>query len=186
MASRSDLLRLLTAYNPADSDEQGYRREMLDLAAVAHDPFDRTQYEPGHFTASGFVVHPDGDQVLLIHHAKIGAWLQPGGHIDPGDRSALGAAVREIAEETGAVDLTPVTEAAVDVDIHIFPERSDQPEHRHYDVRFALVAADSNLTANHEVLEVRWATLAEAAVLNPDRSVVRPIRKLLSGLSSDG
>ena len=79
------------APEPDDADEQRYRLEMLDLAAVAHDPFDRLQYEPGHFTASGFVIHPAGDRVLLIHHAKIGAWLQPGGHIDPGDLSPLAA-----------------------------------------------------------------------------------------------
>ena len=179
MPSRSDLLRLLTAYQPTDSDEQHYRLEMLDLAAVAHDPFDRFQYVPGHFTASGFVIHPAGGRILLIHHAKIGAWLQPGGHIDSGDSSPLAAAVREITEETGVEALTPVTEGIIDVDIHVFPERSDQPEHRHFDIRFAFVAARADLASNHEVLEARWVGLDEIGELNPDRSVMRPVAKLL-------
>ncbi len=178
---RQTLIRLVTAYQPADKDEQRYRLEMLDLAAVAHDPFDRFQYEPGHFTASGFVIHPAGDQVLLIHHAKIGAWLQPGGHIDPGDHSPLAAATREIAEETGVKALTPITEAIADVDIHIFPWRADQPEHRHFDIRFAFVATSAALASNHEVLEARWVSLQEITELNPDRSVMRPVTKLLSG-----
>lgn len=176
---RQALLRLLTVYQPTDQDEQRYRLEMLDLAAVAHDPFDRFQYQPGHFTASGFVIHPAGDRVLLIHHAKIGAWLQPGGHIDPGDRSPLAAATREIAEETGVEALTPVTEAITDVDIHLFPGRGDQPQHRHFDIRFAFVASDTDLVSNHEVREARWVTLTEIGDLNPDRSVMRPVTKLL-------
>ncbi|MEE8498019.1 MAG: NUDIX hydrolase [Acidimicrobiia bacterium] len=179
MSPRSDLLRLLAAYQPTDKDEQRYRLEMLDLAAVAHDPFDRFQYEPGHFTASGFVIHPAGDRVLLIHHAKIGAWLQPGGHIDPGDPSPLAAATREIAEETGVAALTPVTEAIADIDIHFFPGRGDQPEHRHFDIRFAFVATRADLASNHEVLEARWVGLDEIGGLNPDRSVMRPVAKLL-------
>ena len=89
---RAQLLHLLTSYSPADPDEQRYRVEMLDLAAVAHDPFDRHEYTPGHFTASAFVIHPKGDRVLMIHHGKIGIWVQPGGHVDPDDAGLLAAA----------------------------------------------------------------------------------------------
>jgi 8-oxo-dGTP pyrophosphatase MutT (NUDIX family) len=184
MASRSELLRLLTEYSPVDPDERQYRLDMLDLAAVAHDPFDRHDYTPGHFTASGFVVHPEGESVLLIHHAKIERWLQPGGHIDPADVSPIAAAIREIEEETGVVGLSAISDAIIDIDIHVFPERPDQPEHRHFDVRFAFVAADPDLTANHEVHEARWVSRGEIGALNQDRSVLRPIDKLLGDLSS--
>jgi ADP-ribose pyrophosphatase YjhB (NUDIX family) len=36
----------------------------------------------------------------LIHHKRIGAWLPPGGHLDPGELPHQ-AAVRETMEETG-------------------------------------------------------------------------------------
>jgi 8-oxo-dGTP pyrophosphatase MutT (NUDIX family) len=56
---------------------------------------------PGHFTASAFVLHPSGEALLLILHRKLGMWLQPGGHLESSDVDHLGAARREVAEETG-------------------------------------------------------------------------------------
>lgn len=53
-----------------------------------------------HWTASAIVVHPDGDQVLLIDHVKSGLVLFPGGHVEPGE-SLAEAAIREVREETG-------------------------------------------------------------------------------------
>ena len=72
----------------------------LDLARSS-DPTDRDRFVPGHFTASGFVVSPDGSSLLLIHHRRLDRWLQPGGHIDPEDASPIAAAAREVTEETG-------------------------------------------------------------------------------------
>ena len=169
----------LTAYQPSDPDEQGYRLRMLDLAAVADDPFRRGDYDPGHFTASGFVVHPAGHRLLLVHHARLGIWVQPGGHVDPADGSLLDAARREILEETGLSAIHPVSEAIFDVDIHRFGPSGDQPEHLHFDVRFAFVAADEALMPNTEVLEAAWVGLGDLAGLGVDRSVVRPAGKLL-------
>ena len=179
MASRAELIALLTAYDPSDPAEQAYRTRMLDLAAVSHDPFRRTDYDPGHFTASGFVLHPDGDRVLLVHHARLGIWVQPGGHVDPGDVGLMAASHREITEETGLDTLTPVTDGIVDVDIHAFGASGDQPDHLHFDVRFAFVSATDGLDPNNEVLEAIWAGLDDLAGLGVDRSVLRPAAKLL-------
>ncbi len=49
-------------------------------------------------TASAFLVVED--KILLIKHKKLGAWLSPGGHIDPGELPHE-AAEREFFEETG-------------------------------------------------------------------------------------
>lgn len=53
---------------------------------------------PQHFTASGVVIARA--HILLVHHKRIGAWLPPGGHIDPGELPHE-AAAREVLEETG-------------------------------------------------------------------------------------
>lgn len=35
------------------------------------------------FVAGAFIV--DDSKVLLLRHKKYGVWLQPGGHVEPGD-----------------------------------------------------------------------------------------------------
>lgn len=182
MSRRGDLIALLTAYHPSDADEGAALLDMLDLAAVAYDPFDRTEYHPGHFTASAFAIHPDGRRVLLVHHARLGIWVQPGGHVDPEDGSPLSAAARELAEETGLVGSRPVSPGLVDVDVHVFPASGPQPIHRHYDLRFGFVAGDGALAPNAEVVEAGWFAPADLGLLGVDVSVRRPVGKLLGEL----
>lgn len=54
-----------------------------------------------HLTGSALVVDEEGSQTLLVHHAKGGFWVQPGGHWEPGDADLSATAVREAGEETG-------------------------------------------------------------------------------------
>jgi len=49
-------------------------------------------------TAAGCLIHEG--KVLLVKHKKLGLWLNPGGHIDPGELPHE-AAEREFYEETG-------------------------------------------------------------------------------------
>ena len=73
----------------------------------------RTEYDPGHFTASGFVASPDRRCLLVIHHARLGKWLQPGGHIESDDETLEAAARREVAEETGISELPSTSSPSI-------------------------------------------------------------------------
>ena len=117
---------LLSSYVPADARERSYLVRMHELAAGGA-PFDRKNFGPGHFTASAFVLDPEHESLLLILHRKLGLWLQPGGHFDPADEGAFAAACREVVEETGIRELSPLGdhERIFDVDIHLIPERND-------------------------------------------------------------
>lgn len=54
-----------------------------------------------HLTASSLICAQDSEEVLLTLHAKLGRWLQTGGHIEPADADLQAAALREATEESG-------------------------------------------------------------------------------------
>ena len=138
------------------------------------DALSRYHYEPGHFTASAFVLDPTGSAVVLVDHPKIGRWLQPGGHVEPDDADLESAARREVLEETGLTDVTSL--GLVDLDVHTFPAHGDQPTHLHFDVRFAF-------RAHTDVLDVgdhgaAWVPLDDVDRWSDEESILRPVSKL--------
>jgi len=175
---RTGLLRsVLVAHRPVDDRESGYLEAMLALLDSSGDALSRFHFEPGHFTASGFVVSPDRQSLLLVHHTKLGKWLQPGGHLELDDRDVDAAARREVVEETGVSDLGSL--GLVDIDVHRFPKRGDEPAHDHLDVRFGFVAGSAEATAGQGTTEVGWFPLGEVAGWEERPSLSRPARKLL-------
>jgi 8-oxo-dGTP pyrophosphatase MutT (NUDIX family) len=131
----------------------------------------RSEFDPGHFTASGFVLSPDRGSILLIHHAKLHRWLQPGGHIEIDDVSIETAARREIAEETGIKHLTRLGPSLVRIDAHVIPERSDEPEHTHFDLGVGFRAASWEIGPIGEVLDARWVPITDLASYTADDAV---------------
>jgi len=181
---RRALLGLLADYDPADEAEQEYLARMRDLAESSPDPFARDSFTPGHFTAGAFVVHPAQPRLLLIHHGKLGRWLQPGGHVDPGDTGPRHAARREAGEETGITAIELLDPGLFDVDVHRFPAGPGGGHaHEHFDLRFLFRARHAAVAAGPEVGAVRWMSRAEIEELDADRSLLRPAVKALDDLS---
>lgn len=177
---RAHLAQLLHALKPHDEREAAYRARMLELAAVPGDPFSRKHFEPGHFTASSFVRSPDGKSLLLILHAKLHKWLQPGGHVDPEDDDIVEAARREVLEEVGLAeaDLALAGTGVFDADIHPIPPLKGEPAHEHFDVRFLFDARTVAFKAGAEVNGAKWVLLGEIDGIQSDESVLRAVRKL--------
>ena len=168
---------LLREHAAADAREEGFRAEMLALCD-SEGACSRHHYVPGHFTASAFVVSPDGDEVLMIHHSKLQRWLQPGGHFEDGDPDAIAAALREVVEETGVADVE-ILDGLFDVDVHEIPARpGKEPAHRHYDLRVLLRARDRAAVAGSDALAVRWVRLGDVSEVESDASVMRAVHKL--------
>ena len=185
---RQPLLQLLRQHNPVDLTERTMTQATIAFVEAHPDAFERSLLI-GHVTGSAWIVSPDRQQTLLIHHRKLDRWLQPGGHAD-GDPDVAAVSLREAQEETGLSSLRlvfPSADAAqsqmsppiFDVDVHLIPARNDVPEHLHYDIRF-LIEADQNepLGVSHEVNDIRWFPIKIAIDYTDSESIHRLICKI--------
>jgi len=132
--------------------------------------------DPTHVTGSAIVLDADG-RVLLHRHKRLGIWLQPGGHVDPGE-SCEQAAVRETAEETGVVATHHDPPVLVHVDVHEGPRG-----HVHLDVRWLLHAEAGQVPSPDpgESPDVAWLTPGEA-VARTDPAAASAIHAALAHL----
>lgn len=135
-----------------------------------------------HHTASAFVVSADGERVLMTLHAKLGKWIQLGGHVDT--EVDLGAvALREALEESGIEGLRLARwngDAIVpfDVDVHELPATARDPAHRHVDTRYLMVAPVGAVAVrSDESRDLRWFEAAEARRATEEVSMARQFDK---------
>src|SRR5678809_693761 len=84
------------------------------------------------------------------------------------------ASWREAREESGLQDLQLLTPHIFDVDIHAIPARKDEPEHFHYDIRYAFQAdRHAELIVTSESRELAWVALNGIETLTTEESVLR-------------
>lgn len=175
---RQQLLSLLARYRSRFNTEAGYVARVSRFIRDYPGCFDRNLW-PGHITGSAWVVNPNRDKILLLHHRKHDQWFQPGGHAD-GDADILRVALRETEEETGlsAEAIRLVDSGIFDVDIHTIPASERGPEHMHFDIRF-LVEIDDSLAVpgNRESHQVLWVPLEEVTKYNNNLSTCRMVEK---------
>jgi len=171
------LLAELSAFVPADAREADSLERTRHLLSASKDPFARENID--HVTGSAIVARPDGSAFLLVHHRRLDRWLQPGGHVEPGDRSVFETARREAREETGvAARETRFGRRVLDVDTHPIPPHKDRPAHVHYDIRYLLTASGDPVTPQKaEVRGAAWFTLEEALSAGVDDSLARALVK---------
>jgi 8-oxo-dGTP pyrophosphatase MutT (NUDIX family) len=151
----------LISHAPCDAAEASFRRQIISFVSGNTD-FASRNCAAGHVTASGWVLDASGTHALLIHHAKLDRWLQPGGHVEDNDASLAAAALREVMEETGLQRLSLASRTPYDIDVHAIPARGSDPAHMHYDCRF-LFHAERHATVNisDESTSFQWVPISE-------------------------
>ena len=175
---RQPLLDALARYRTRYLDEAAMVERVQAFVRQHPNCFDR-ELQPGHVSASAWVLNPAWSHVVMLHHRKLDRWFQPGGHAD-GDPDLQHVALRETSEETGVEQrhLRLLTEEIFDVDIHSIPAGICGARHDHFDIRYLLELDESvPIAGNQESYDVRWVSLQEVRRLNNDRSVHRMIEK---------
>ena len=156
MSLHAEAVRSLTAWIPPNEDQELLRKEYVDYLQTHADAMTRSS-RPAHLTASSVILDEAGARTLLVLHTKIGLWVQPGGHCEPGDRTLREAALREGSEETGVEGLQAGQEPLV-LSRHCAPCGAES----HYDVQFLVTApADAKLVVSEESHDVRWFAVDE-------------------------
>ncbi|MCV9385330.1 NUDIX hydrolase [Reichenbachiella ulvae] len=177
--NRAELISQIENYQSEHAEEMEMKGRFLDLLLIEN-CFERS-LAIGHITASAWVVNPAGDEVLLLHHRKLDRWLQPGGHAD-GDEDVIRVAQKELEEETGLEDVILLQEGIFDLDIHSIPARKSDPEHEHFDIRFAFVAKyPDRIKKNEESHDLAWIPLDQLeSYVGGERSILRMRDKMFA------
>jgi len=173
---RAALLDELDRYAPVDARERAMAARLRAFVASHADCFERS-LSIGHVTGSAWVVARERDAALLVHHRKLGIWVQPGGHAD-GESDVRAVARREAIEETGVATLESAMPGIFDIDVHAIPNRPGEAAHEHFDLRFAFFAERSSVpVVSEESHSVAWVAFADIESYAIDESVRRLVRK---------
>lgn len=179
---RKQILKLLSDYLPSLEEIESKER-IIRFIEENENCFERS-LECGHITASSWLLNRTKTKALMMHHAKLGKWVQLGGHCD-GNPDVLAVAIKEAQEESGIAQIAPLFEAIFDIEIYFNPENHKEKAHYHYDIRFLLQATeDDRITSNSESKELRWIGQDIKSLPTQHPSVVRMFHKWLR-LSSD-
>ena len=162
--------------SPTEADDLAATRRAVD----AGDPWSRTT--PLHVTCSALVLHPPTRRVLLRWHPRQQAWLQVGGHADPGEVDPFAVACREAVEETGLTDLVAWpgdSPTLVHLALVPVPAAGTDPAHEHADLRYVLATArPDDAVAESADAPLQWLELAEAQTLTAEDNLRETLARI--------
>lgn len=175
--------RMLQRFELRNPEYSSQVEQMLELSRNWPQCLSRDNWDPGHFTASAWIVDPNTDMVLLTHHKKLNMWLQLGGHVEH-ERDIRAAALREACEESGLgpSEFSEADGEIFDIDIHQIPTQGSSaanggggaPAHGHFDIRVLLFAdSRASIAASSESHSIRWVPLDDLEDFSREDSLLR-------------
>jgi 8-oxo-dGTP pyrophosphatase MutT (NUDIX family) len=176
MRDRQNLIQHLQAHKVFDEHEHAMCAALMQFVQTYENCAAR-ELQVGHLTGSAWIVDDDLTHTLLTHHRKLNLWVQLGGHVED-DADMLSASWREAREESGLQNLRLLVPHIFDVDIHRIPARKNEPEHFHYDIRYAFQAdRHAPLIVSSESRELMWVALDNIEALTTEESILRMVHK---------
>lgn len=151
-------------FKPSNDQEANDQKIILNYIEAFEANILTRDNQIAHLTSSGLILNPAMDKVLMIHHNIYKTWAWTGGHAD-GDTDMLEVAVKEAKEETGAVDIVPLTTEMLSIDIiPVYGHMKNGKyvsSHLHLNTAYVLIADENeNLTINtEETSDVTWVAV---------------------------
>ena len=161
-----DIFQQLKNHIPFNGQEEADKVLILHCLRTLPDVFTRDS-RLAHMTASGWVVNPGRDKVLMVYHNLYDSWSWMGGHAD-GDQDLLRVALREVREESGIKRVRPLLEDIFSLEVLTVDGHEKRgvyvPSHLHLNVTYLLEAEEDQelITKLDENSGVSWFGLEEA------------------------
>lgn len=140
---KKEILNIVDNYLQIFNEEKERQQELLSfIKETEQDKLTDWNNFNGHIVASAFIYAKQEQKFLVLYHKDLKMYLYPGGHIEKDDKSILDATKREVKEETGIINFSPllIKDKLIPIDIssHITPynKRLNLKEHKHFDFRY--------------------------------------------------
>lgn len=148
-------------YRPSNEQEENDKKVILNYIEHFYENILTRENEIAHMTSSGLIINEALDKILMIHHNIYKTWAWTGGHAD-GDEDMLKVALKEAKEETGLINIIPLTHDLASVDIipvygHI-KRGKYVSSHLHLNTSYILIADENDklIINEDETSDVRW------------------------------
>lgn len=139
------LYRRLENYIPYNQQEAADRASMLAFMEINPDCLLRSN-TAAHFAATAWMVNRQRTKVLMVYHNIYNSWAWSGGHAD-GESDLMAVARKEIAEETGLQEITPLLDGIFAINVLTVERHIKKGQHisshLHMDVEYLFEADDS-------------------------------------------
>ena len=140
------LLDDIKKYIPYNEQEKVDKEVIIDLINKNKDILNRSSKDY-HLTASSWIVNETFDKILLVYHNLYDSWSWTGGHAD-GDSDLLNVAIKEAKEETGIINIYPLSKDIYSLEILTVDGHIKKNEyvnsHLHLNITYLLCASSND------------------------------------------
>lgn len=145
---RKELIHQIESYQPFNEQEANDKVIILQQLEETGDIFLRSN-QTAHMTATAWVLNHEHTKVLMVYHNIYHSWSWLGGHAD-GEEDLLAVAIREVQEESGIQNVTPVMEDIFSLEILTVDghEKNGRyvSSHLHINITYLLEADEQEVT----------------------------------------
>lgn len=179
-----DMLQLIKKYQPYNKEEVKEKQVILDLLEQNKEKVLLRSSQFVHATATAMVLNEEKNKVLMIKHNIFGTWACVGGHAD-GESDLLRVAKKELREETGVVDATPISKDILSLDILLvaghYKRGEFVPNHLHINATFVFLAKENvRLTIKEdENSDVAWIPIDGISSFCKEEDFVKVYKKII-------